>query len=544
MSTATAASPPRVAGPRPAAAGVARLSGRLVRRGALLAALATSGYLVIEVVSYQTTYPDAESRATVASFQDSPAVRMLQGIPHAVDTTGGFVAWDAGWMLGLGLAVWMLLATTRLLRGEEDAGRTELVLAAPVRATRAVTAQLLVLAAAVGLAGAAVTATMVAAGTGILSSTLFGLGMGGLAGTMAGVAAVAAQVLPVRRRAVAASAVALGLLFGLRMVANSADSRGWLRWLTPFGWLDELRPYGGDRWLALLPLLAAPVALAATAVALRNRRDTGGALLVESDRHRGHGRLLGSPLAFAWRSGQGVLLGWLVAVAAYGLVFGSLLSTVADFVARDEGYREVLEALGLDLARLTESLVGYLGGMMALVFALYACWRIGSARTEEASGRADNLLTRPVRRWRWLGGHAALALVGVVLLAAATGVGMWLGAVLTGAPVGLADALGSMLATTPAVTVFGGLAVLTLGLAPRVTVVVPVAATVVAYLGEMLGTALDWPAWALDLSPFHHLAAVPAEPFAPLAATVLAAVGAAATLLGLAAFQRRDLAGA
>jgi ABC-2 type transport system permease protein len=98
--------------------------------------------------------------------------------------------------------------------------------------------------------------------------------------------------------------------------------------------------------------------------------------------------------------------------------------------------------------------------------------------------------------------------------------------------------------TLPLAMLFGGLAVLTFGVAPRLTVALSVSATVAGYLLQVLGPALHWPGWVLDISPFHHLAAVPAEPFAPLPTAVLAALGLAAALAGLAAFEHRDLAGA
>jgi ABC-2 type transport system permease protein len=47
----------------------------------------------------------------------------------------------------------------------------------------------------------------------------------------------------------------------------------------------------------------------------------------------------------------------------------------------------------------------------------------------------------------------------------------------------------------------------------------------------------------LDLSPFHHLATVPVEPFAPVPAAVMAGLGALAASAGVAAFERRDVIG-
>ncbi|URN11218.1 hypothetical protein LUW77_02345 [Streptomyces radiopugnans] len=407
-------------------AAIARLAVRLVRRGTLVLALSTALYAVVEVLAYLAAYPDAASRRTIATFQDNPAVRMLQGIPHAVDTPGGFAAWDAGWILAAITGIWAVLTTGRLLRGEEETGRAESVLAAPVRAGRALLTHLLVLAAAIAVTGAAIAAALTLSGAAAAGSVLFGLGVAGFAATFAGVCAVTAQVFEVRRRATGVATAVLGVSFLLRMAANSSDSRGkLLRWLTPFGWMDELHAYRDPRWAALLLLLAAPVLLGAVAVRLRAMRDTGGALIADSDSRRARPGLLGGPAAFAWRGTQGMLIGWLTGITLYALVTGSVAKAVTDFVAEQASYREMLQRLGWDLQRVTEGYLGTMGLLFGLLLCLHACWRIGAARAEEATGRLESTLTRPVSRRRWLGGHILPALAASLLLAAVAALAVW-----------------------------------------------------------------------------------------------------------------------
>ncbi|MEU8344803.1 hypothetical protein AB0C74_24140 [Spirillospora sp. NPDC048832] len=522
---------------------VAWLTVRLIRRGVGWLVPVVAFYVAVEVFSYEQTYPDAASRQKLAALSDDPAMRMLQGIPHAVDTPGGFVAWDAGWMLAAIIGVWALLVAGRLLRGEEESGRAELVLAGPIRSARVVLVQEAVIAGAALAAGASAAVTLALMGAGTAGSVVFGLGLAGFAATFAGVAALFAQLFQVRRRVTAASAAVFGLSFLLRMAANSADSRGWLRWFTPFGWLDELHAYRDPGWPALAFLLAAPAVLAGAVVVLRTRRDVAGALINEPDRARARLRGLGSPLAFAWRGARGMLAGWLLGIAGYAFVAGALIVTALDFMADDPNYQRVLETIGWDAADVAEGFAGIMGILIGLFVALYACWRIGAARAEEAAGRLDHVLARPVGRRRWLGGHVILTLVSALLLGLAAAAAMWAGAAATGAGVGLADTLAANLNPLPVAVLATGLAVLLFGFRPRLTVPGSAAAIVVAYLVEMIGPALNWPAPMLDVSPFHHLASVPAEPFEPVAAAVMTAVGALLTAAGVLLFERRDLTG-
>lgn len=527
----------------PGTGAVALLPVRLVRRGAVLLCVLMVLYVVVEVLNYRQTYPDASSRAQIARFADDPAVRVLQGVPRAVDTVGGFLVWDAGWFMALVVGIWSLLVTTRLLRDEEDKGRADVVLATAVHPVRLLLVQLGVVGAVLLAVALVVGLSCVALGLDPAPSLLLGAGLAGVGATSSAVAAVAAQLFDVRRRAVAVASAVLGLAFVLRMLGSSDDSREALLWLTPFGWLDGLRAFSGERWLGLAPFVVVPALLVALAVRERTRRDTGGSRFAGHDRHPPRVRLLGGPVAFGWRLGQGVLAGWVVGVAVFSVVLGTLLPSVVDLLEEDEEYVRALEQLGIDLSAPVEGFLALMATTMALVFALFVSWRIGALRAEEGSGRLEHLLVRPVVRWRWLALSSLLAVAAAAVVVVAAAVGIWVGALGAGADVSAGQALVPMLMTLPVAVLFTGIAVLSLGAAPRLTIALPVALAVLTYLLDLLATVLDLPAAVMDLSPFRWLPVPPDDPFAPVPALVLVLLGTAAAAVGIALFARRDLQG-
>ena len=526
------------------ARGVLALTTRLVRRGALILAAAGGAYVALEVVSYEQSYPDAASRARLAAFQDNPAVRMMQGIAHEVDTVGGFVAWDGGWFLQVVAAIWAILAVLKLTRGEEDDDRSAFLLTGPVTAARLLVLQVLTVVAGGVLYAAGCVVALAAFGVPPARASLFGLGLLGFVAVAAALGALAAQLLDVRRRAVGIAMGALASCYLLRMAGNSADALGWLRWLTPFGWMDNLRAYGSPSLPALGLLLGAPVLLVAVAARLRARRDAGGAVVTTRDTRAAHVRWLGSPVLFAWRSSRGNLIAWAVGLGAYALLVGSLLPTMSDYLVDEPSFRKVMEQLGIEASDIQRGLVSFMSVMFGLAFALYACWRIGAARGEEESGRAELLLARAVDRRSWLGGHVLLCLGSVVLLALTTGLATWAGGAMVGAEVGVLEALRAALNPVPVALLFVAIPVLVLGLRPRLTVALSASLAGVAYLVPVLGSALDLPSWATAISPFQHLATVPVEPYALTSGVVMTALAVAGTAAGLLLFERRDLAGA
>ena len=71
---------------------------------------------------------------------------------------------------------------------------------------------------------------------------------------IAGVGAVASQLAPDRRSALEIGGGAVALLFLLRVIADTVAGAGWLRWLTPLGWAEEMRPFAGrGPWCCCCP---------------------------------------------------------------------------------------------------------------------------------------------------------------------------------------------------------------------------------------------------------------------------------------------------
>ncbi|MBC7549770.1 MAG: hypothetical protein H7269_02515 [Cellulomonas sp.] len=501
---------------------VERLTVRLTRRSTLLAALALAGYAALELRVIEANYPDDASRATLMTFGDFPLLRTMQGVPYSAET-GALVAWDAGWMMSLVVGVWAITTTARILRGDEDEGRGEVTLAGPVRAAHLLARQTATLLASCAFVGLVVCLALIASGTPAAGALLFGTTIWAVGEAFVGLTALTSQIFASRSRTLGVSTGILGAALVLRMTANSADSRGWLAWVTPLGWSDHVRPFGDNQVLALLVPVVVVAGLVGCAIELRVHRDSRTGFVRERGGRPSRSWGLTSPLAFAWRSTVGALATWAVALTGWGLATGSLVPTMNDFVAADPAFRDVLAGMGMSTSDLSKGFVGMTATIVGVALSIYAATRIGAARAEEASTRLDHVATRSVRRRHWLAGHIFLTLASVLLLALVAGASTWTGAAVMGSDLTLRDSMGAVLNTVPVAVVFGGLAVLVFGLAPRATVAATGAS--MAYLLPIVGPALGWPDAVVGVSPFWHL-------------------GAVSAVVGTIAFERRDLVSA
>lgn len=463
--------------------------------------------------------------ATNASF------RALIG-PVFGDSLGALTAWRVGVYAGALAAATSLLVVVRHTRDEEESGRHELIASGAVGRRASLTAALL----AAGVANAVLALLVGAglAGQGATGSVAFALGLAAVGMVFATMAAIVAQLTESARLARGLTAAVLGAAFVLRAAGDSArnDGSSVLTWLSPLGWLENLRPYAGERWWVLLLFAAAVGLQAVVAYELAGRRDVGMSFLpTRPGPATGRLRTAG---ALAWRLQRGSVLGWSIGFFLAGVVYGGLTDGVADLVGDNKNAREIFERMG-GRSGLTNAFLSSMVGMLGLIAALYVVASVLRLNGEETSGRAEPVLANAVGRLRWAAGHLVVAFGGSVLIMLLAGLGFAVG---YGKEVG--PILGACLVQVAAVWLIGGVTVLLYGVFPRAAMAAWGVAGAVLLIG-WVGPALDAPQAVLDLSPFGHLPKLPGGGMEWGPVAVLLGLAAALVAAGLTGLRRRDM---
>jgi len=461
------------------------------------------------------------------------SLRALIG-PVFDDSVGALTAWRVGVYAGALAAVTGLLLVVRHTRDEEESGRQELVASGMVGRRASLTAALLTAAVANAVLALLVAAGL--AGYGASGSVAFGLGIAGVGMFFATMAAIVAQLTESARLARGLTAAVLGAAFVLRAAGDSATDNGSsvLTWLSPIGWLENLRPYAGERWWVLLLFVGAAAAQGAVAYELAGRRDIGMSFLPTRP-GPATGRL-GTAGALAWRLQRGSVLGWSVGFFLAGVVYGGLTDGAADLVGDNDNAREIFERMG-GHSGITDAFLASMIGMLGLVAALYVVASVLRLNGEETSGRAEPLLANAVGRLRWAAGHLVIAFGGSVLIMLLAGLGFAVGYGKEAGPI-----LGACLVQVAGVWLIGGVTVLLLGVLPRAAVAAWGVAGAVLLIG-WVGPALDVPQAVLDLSPFGHLPKMPGGAMNWPPVLILLGLSAVLVAAGLAGLRRRDLTG-
>jgi ABC-2 type transport system permease protein len=238
-----------------------------------------------------------------------------------------------------------------------------------------------------------------------------------------------------------------------------------------------------------------------------------------------------------------VLVGWTVAVAAAGLVFGLVAQSASKVVAGSHTIADMLERLGGTRAG-AAAYIGFAFIFAAALVAFAAAGQVGAMRSEEADGFLDNLIVRPVSRSRWLIGRLMIASALTVVAGLVVGVAAWVGAATQHTGIGFGDLVAAGINVLPPALFVLGLGTAVYAVAPRRAPAVAYAVVTWSLVVELIASLVTTNRLLLGSSLLHYVTPAPAAPPNWSAAAVVAGLGVAGMAAGVVGFGRRDLAGA
>jgi ABC-2 type transport system permease protein len=502
---------------------------------------ATTAMFVESLATYEDVVRETQLVSTNAGM------RML-GLTSG-PSVGGYMLHREYVTLAVLAALMSTFAVVRHTRQNEELGRAELVGATVVGRYAGLAAAVIVTVGANIVLAFVLGLAMTVNGLPVSSSMLAGASVAAVGVVFVGVAAISCQLTSTTRGATGLASAALGLAFLLSGIGNmlgTVDDRAlyvtsaWPVWLSPIGWGQQARPFGGGHWwpLALSGILL--TFLLVVAVALVGGRDVGRGIWPERRGHAHASATLLSPTGLAWRLQRGVLLGWTVALLTFGLIFGTLIEQIRDVQGpAAEWYAGMV---GTDqIADAYRTSIIQMAGMFVAIYVVQILLR---TRVDELGGTLESVLAAGVTRPRWVSGHLLNAAAGAValILVFAVSMGLAAGQVLGDTTNQVREMAEAGLVQLPGILVLGGVVVVMVAFLPRWAVPFSWALLIASLvLGPMFGPTLGLPQWTQDLSPFTHIPKAPALDVTAAPLIFLASICVALAVAGIVAIRRRNL---
>lgn len=521
--------------------GVGALTRLALRTERLRIPLWVIGSVLLPIVtfnSYAVLFPTEQSRAALVTLANTPAFEVIVGAPGDLTTAGGFTAWRTLVIVCVLAAMLAVLVAIKHTRGEEDAGRAELLAGAPLARLGWPIAATIVTGIGVIAIGLVIAVALLVSGAEPIDSVLMGAAIALCAMTFGAIALVAAQVASSARVALGVSIVILAGSFLLRGWADADPSMDWLAWTNPLGWAERVAPFGDRQPMGLVLCLLAVAVFTGIALVIDERRDLGRGLVAERPGPAEASARLHSPLAIAWRLQRATLIGWTIGLLALGIVYGTVQGSIASTLGSNPMFERMMGAQGPDT--FVNAFIAAIVSVLALFATGYGVSALLRMRSEETDGRVELLLASAVRRSAWFGSHVVLALLGAAWLVAVGVAGFALGAVVSGSSTNAVSLIGAAAGQLPAVFVLLGLAALLIGARPRLA---PLAWAAFAFSAIMafFGPLLDLPDLVIEASPYTHLPQLPQESATAAPYVILSIIALALLAAGFAGMQRRDV---
>ncbi len=489
-----------------------------------------------------------------ATSAPSVVGRVFAGPIHGPEL--GSVVLNEGFLFtALAVAFISTLTVVRHTRQNEETDRSELIGSMTVSRHAPLVAALIV-ALIANIAIAFLASVLMIAGSGgelsVGGSILTGVTLGAVGVSFASLAAIVAQLTDGARSANALCALVIGVAFLLRAIGDVTGDlvNGGLgvqsnfpSWLSPFGWGQQVYAFTENNVWILSLFVGLTVVCVGFAAFLMTKRDIGsGIFATKPGPARAKPSLL-STFGLARRLQKGIFRGWTAAIAVLAISYGLSLKEFQGFLDDNDEFREAISSISQSSDDINYIFLSVLIAFMGITVAGYVAQGLLRMRSEESTGRIESVLSTGVSRYKWMMSHIMYVLLGAIALTIVSALGIGLTYIITtSAPWDqLWDIIYASLAQITAIAAFAGFVIALFSFMPSLAMPLAWGGFASCIVILQLGVVLDLPQWIIDISPFGHLPAMPADSFQLAPAAWLTTAGLSLAVLGLIKFRRRDV---
>lgn len=500
-------------------------------------------FVAFVAASFINLYSDEAVRMAVyLQLKNNPTYVSLLG--SVLDSSiGALTAWRVGVGASLIMGLISVFLMIRHTRSEERKGRLELINSGEVGRQAVLSAALittfgvnLVIAVLIGLG-------LMVQGLDAYSSLVLGMSLAAFGCLFVAITGVAVQLTESSGDARYLMSGLLVAFFMVRIFGWDDGDYAWVSWLSPYGWVHHIGPFAENNMWIFAIFLAFIAGLTALAYWLSSQRDLGAGIITQRPGPARASKNLQSALALAWRLHRGMLLFWVIIFALMGVMLGFTVQTITDMISTNPQFVNLILQLGGN-AGVTDSYFTMMLAFLSELFAFYTIIATLKLHSQESKKYSEMVLTSSVSRSQWAVSNLVFAVLApaLVLILFALSMGLSYGLITNNLSDVAIRILGAALVYLPAIWLFTGISMALFGLKPRLASLSWVALAVIVII-DLVGEFFDISEWILNISPFTHIPQLLAGDTIETPLILLLLVAVLLVLLGVLAYQRRDIMG-
>lgn len=516
-------------------------------KGALIIACLAGFMVLLQGVGYAETYPDKTAQDRFAQeMQSAPTLGIMYGSADNLSAGAqGYIMYRVAAFMSLIIAVWGMLAITKLLRGSEEDGRWEVIRSGNVTALSAtlhittgffyafllsfiLSSIMIILICQMPIIAMPLHEAFLVSCALFMPAVVF-IGFGVLT----------SQLAATRRHALLYGLGLMTLMYFIRSIGNVNTEYHDLLFYTPFGWNMLINPILSPNAWWLFPTLASAFIFTIAGILL-SRRDIGSSIIKESTKATSRFVLLGSPWQLALRQNIWIYAAWATLAIGMGVIVASILNVASNATAESSTLSQAVEALAGTAQDLRIAFLGAGIIFIVLVLLILATVLISSIRNDESKQYLDAILVQPKTRSMWLFSRLLLIVAVIAVISFVTMAFVYVAAP-DDLPIDFAKLAVLSISMLGSVLFLLGLGTLVYGIFPRIAAACMYTVIAWSFIIDLASSVIKFDELILKSSLFYYMSFNLASWPDWSTFAWLSGLGGLMAVIGVYAFTRRDI---
>ncbi len=497
-----------------------------------------AGFVALIASLYPSLLKTEEETLQMATTMSSNGMVAMMGNVYGMEnlTQASVMAQECLIWFLITIAIMNIFLVNRHTRVDEELGRLEMFRALPVGRLTGSLATIkfaILVDLIISVLSSVLLLVVDIGGTTITGAFVYGFSIGAVGFVFAALTLLLSQLFSTAHGVSGMSFTLLGLFYVFRALGDV--NKNVLSVISPLGLGLKIEAFYTNAIYPLIVLAVEGFIISIIALVIGAVRDHGAGVIPAKKGKGNASRFLCSPLGLAWRLSKGTMIGWGAGLFLLGASYGSVCSSINDFVEGNEMMQNVIGASGTNT--LLDSYVAMIFIIMSMIASVPIVQTAMKIHSEEKRGRMEQIFGRSVPRLKMYGSFIIIAVLESIVMEILLAMGLGIASF---GELDIPMLLKAGICYLPALWFMAGVAILLVGVLPKLTSLIW-ALFGYAFIVMYIGRIMNLPEWMGKTTPFGNIPQMPIQEFDVVPLVILTLLAVLLASIGLWKYKSRDI---